>query len=296
MIPTLLLLVSWLLLLAGPVAAADWPVRDSREWTEVARFPAGGSTQALEVDNIFGSISVEASRGDEVRLAARETVRARNAAAVERARREVSLTFTEKRGALRLIVDGPFRRPDGSLEWRNDDYEVHYDIELQVPEQVDVELRTINAGDISVRGVSGDFVISNVNGGIELLGVAGGGRLRTTNGGIELRFADNPERPWSLKTLNGDLDVTFQPRLAADLRFQASNGDVYTDFEVTPRRLPPPEPRRRGGKLVIRREHAFGARVAAGGPEHRFETLNGDVYIRRADAVEGRDKGKEVAR
>jgi len=110
--------------------------------------------------------------------------------------------------------------------------------------------------------------------------VAGHGRAQTVNGGLDLIFARRPEGDCDFKTVNGDVDVTFPADLAADLSFKTFNGDVYTDFDYVPVARTRPAPVRRGGGTTWK-SLGPGARVGGGGPEISFDTLNGNVYIRK---------------
>jgi hypothetical protein len=49
-----------------------------------------------------------------------------------------------------------------------------------------------------------------------------------------------------------------------------------------PRELERSPPRRRDGHFVYEKGRSFGVRVADGGPELSFDTLNGNIYVRRA--------------
>ena len=121
----------------------------------------------------------------------------------------------------------------------------------------------------------------NVNGGIRLERVAGtGGEVRTVNGPILGTFLRVPTDSLSFDTVNGRIDVTFPPRLAADLTLTTNWGEIWSEFDVTPRPAPPPTRRREGGRLVIKTGPAT-LRVGTGGPEISFKTLNGDIFIRK---------------
>ncbi len=271
-----------LLMTALCVPAAE-PASESRTLTEIRTFSGSAGTRTVQVDNIFGSVTVVGGDGDEVRLIAEETITGDTAADVAEAKRDVELAIIEEGDAIRFLVDGPFRRPDGRIQWIDVDYTVAYEIELMVPRDVHLEVRTVNDGEISISGVTGALKVSNVNGGIEMFGVASGGEAVTVNGGIELQFAENPRDPWSLQTINGNLRAEFVDGLSADLRFKTFNGEVWSDFDATPRQLSRPQARKRDGHFVYKQDRSFGVRIADGGPELSFDTLNGDIFIRRAD-------------
>ena len=102
------------------------------------------------------------------------------------------------------------------------------------------------------------------------------------NGPISAVFERAPAAATSFKTVNGKIDVSFPQGLAADLSFKTLHGEIYTDFDSQPIASEPTQDRSRaGGKLVIRAGHGSAIRIGAGGPEYSFETLNGNVYVRK---------------
>ena len=66
----------------------------------------------LIVDNVWGSITVRGYDGATVEMVAEETVRAKTAARIEEARREVELEILKRDGEVELYVNGPFRCQD----------------------------------------------------------------------------------------------------------------------------------------------------------------------------------------
>ena len=133
------------------------------------------------------------------------------------------------------------------------------------------------------EGTSGDFKISNVNGGIEMKEVEGSGSVQTVNGPVKVTFARNPTRRTSFKSVNGTLDVSFRPGLNADVKMKTMNGGLFTDFPVTALPVAATQPERRNGKFVWQSNRMTGVRIGSGGPELSFETLNGDVLIKNRE-------------
>jgi hypothetical protein len=245
-----------------------------------------GTGKSLVIDNMWGDVTVTGTGGNEVRLVAEETIRARNEDRAERARREVSLRIIETVDGVVVCADGPFRDPDDCTEWAHErhrpepGYRVFYDIELQVPRDLALQVRTIE-GEINVSSIQGDFRVHGVNGGIEMSEIDGSGEAATVNGPVRVDFAGNPSEDCVFKTINGKIDVTFRSGLSADMRFETMNGDVSTDFEYE--LLPPGEVQRetRRGRTVWRLAPTTAIRVASGGPEFWFENINGNILIRR---------------
>jgi hypothetical protein len=234
------------------------------------------------VDNIFGSIVVEGHDRPTVEMVAEETVRARSRKAFDLARAEVMLDVRQDGNDVVLFVDGPFRDCRWGCDWSTD-YSVTYEFKIKVPYETDIDLKTVNDGEIRVTAVRGRFEVANVNGGVELNGIAGSGDATTVNGPVRIRFDENPGGDSNFRTINGTLDFAFQPDLSADLRFKTFNGEVWTDFAAEPLPLRPALEESRDGKWVIRTHDWSGVRVESGGPQLSFETLNGDILIRSAD-------------
>jgi hypothetical protein len=247
---------------------------------KVFQFTFPEKEKTVKIDNIFGSITIIGSKTAEARLEAQKVLRADSQDDLLKAEREVKLNMEEKDNQLDIYVDGPFRCRDGSVNWSDRDYIVAYDFTLQVPELTSLILKTVNDGDILVKNIKGEFTIRNVNGRIELQEIAGPVSCKTVNGRIRASFREDPLSACAFTTVNGDLDVSFSPKLAADFRLKTFNGQIYTDYPATylPGKSATPE-RSEKGRTIYRSDRFQGVRIGAGGPEIRMETLNGDITI-----------------
>ena len=110
--------------------------------------------------------------------------------------------MTQKGNTVEITVNGPFRCPNGSIQWSSEDrkYVVKYDLKVQVPEHADLRLKTVNDGNVVVRDVRGRLAIRNVNGRIDLERVAGSVDAQTVNGGIDALFTESPAEASQFKT------------------------------------------------------------------------------------------------
>ena len=160
-------------------------------------------------------------------------------------------------------------------------YEVTYDFDISVPPDCEVVASTVNRGDVQVSGTQGHFDISNVNGAISLTGLAGSGDVHTVNGSVKAEFARNPQEACSFRTINGQVDVTFQPGLSADLMLKSFNGSIYSDFDVETHAMRAAT-ETSNGKLVYRSNQFSAARVGQGGAELKFDSLNGNIRLHQA--------------
>jgi DUF4097 and DUF4098 domain-containing protein YvlB len=266
-----------------------------RNWTAEAREPfhyAFSNDKTLDVDNVNGTIQVIGDNGNTIRAEGERIVRAEDQQAIDRAKRaadkEVKLDVNEKDGTAQFYVNGPFRdnghsSDDHGFHIHSDEheYEVTYNFIIHVPRDTGLRLRTVN-GEVKTEETSGKFDIRGVNGSVSMTGVAGYGTLHTVNGRTSISFRESPKMASDFQTVNGTIEASFPPNLSADLRFKTLNGQAYTDFDASA--LLPSTAQagnRRNGKFVYRTNHTSSVRIGAGGPELSFETLNGDIRIKK---------------
>lgn len=276
------------LLALFPIALlAGWPLSlDWRDWQYQDRetiqksFAASGSGKVV-VDNVSGFVHVTGYDGNRIEINVQKEARAESQPALDRSKREVKLDIDQSGGTVRLYVDGPWRSHNG-MNYRGDQYygyHVNYDFEIRVPRAAAVDLKTINNGDIEVKGTSGDYAVHGLNGGIDMEGISGSGVVHTLNGKVKVAFARNPRHDCDFHTLNGTLDIYFQPPLNADLYFHTLNGGVYADFDVAPMGTQVRADGSYSGYLYRRSHRNNSGRAGSGGPALNFHTLNGAIRL-----------------
>lgn len=254
--------------------------------TETIRntYPVAGAVgqREIEVDNVFGSVEVVGTAGDQVQLVVNKTIYAESDAKLANAKKEVTLDVKQDGDTLRFYVNGPFRcNCDGGCNnWgRDPGYSVKMDFQLQVPNRMKFKLKTVNSGNIKVSGVAGDFIVRNVNGSISMTDVAGSGAATTVNGGVTVSFRENPKENSEFKSINGNVVLHFAKQLSADFRFKTFNGGVYSDFPMTGLPQKQAAAEKKNGRFVYKSDRFTGGRVGSGGPEIKIENLNGDIRV-----------------
>jgi hypothetical protein len=275
-----------ILLPTALLAAATLAQADLTETTTIENSLAVDDGELVViVDNVFGSIRVTGHDRSSVELTAVETIRGDLQSDLDRARAENELRTEQEPGRVAFRVRRIGDNGQCDCNWRRwDDYVLKYDIELRVPRDAAIDLSTVNEGEILVDGVRGAFDVSNVNGEVRMTGLRGAGSVHTVNGKIETRFEQAPAAATSFKTVNGRIEAKFPDNLAADFDLKTMHGEIFTDFEVEPLvRDAETERSRDGGSLVIRSRRSNSVRVASGGPTYSFETLNGDILIRKVE-------------
>lgn len=278
--------LAYALALAGlaPDALALTHRETTTETFELA--PVDGK-RTLIVDTVWGAIRVVGRQGagDRIEMKLTKKLEAPTERWLERARNEVKLEQFRQPGELELFVDGPWRDRDDRYEWADNssdvEYEAIYDFELTVPTDTDVRVRTVLDGNVEVIGVDGEHSLSNVTGDVRFRDVRGSGRFKTVSGSVEGNLIGRPTGPSRWKTVSGDLDVRLTPDLDADLVLTTKWGEIWSEYNVEPLPTLPARSERKKGKFVIKSDTGARFRVGAGGPELQFETLSGDIRVRK---------------
>ena len=85
----------------------------------------------------------------------------------------------------------------------------------------------------------------------------------------------------TLKTINGDVKINFQPDLSADFWLKTFTGDAFSDFPVSYLPSRPGKEARKNGKFVYKSNNTTGLRIGKGGPEIKMDTMTGDILIEK---------------
>lgn len=281
------LLISLVLYSTCQVSAAQ---QFKEKITKKLSFKNPSSANILIVENINGPISVEGYSGNKILLEAELTLKAKSVGSLERAKEEITLDLIENEDSLTVYIKGPFEfkenragRRQYNINHNNIDYSFRFDFTIKVPEAANLLLSTVNQGDIQVSKVSGKLHLFNVNGALIAENVAAEVDARTVNGNIEVSHIKSPVQQSSYKTLNGNVVISYPESLSADLKYKNTNGSFYTDFAISkylPARI---EKNIKTGQkstaYKIEKNHAI--RIGSGGPELYFETMNGDIIVKK---------------
>jgi hypothetical protein len=255
-------------------AAGSQTVRRTLQWS------GEGRQRLLELSNINGPVRIVGEDRKDVSVVATRTVM-REARSGEPA---PDMDFREE--ADRLLVCGDATHCGCHLDWprgqrrEEDRARVRVEFEVRVPRAATLDVCTVNGGVLSVEGTEGAYTLHHVNGDLQMIRMRGAGEASTVNGDLDASFSAPPTARSLFKTVNGHVAVTLPPSLSADLRLKTLNGGLYTDFDTTP--IPVATTgERQHGRFVFRSNSYASVRVGSGGPELTFETLNGDIQVRK---------------
>lgn len=269
------------LCLAAALQAA-WPIDERETIRQTHPFAS-----TVEVRNVNGGIRVTGYNGNQIELVANKRIQAKTQEALEQAKREVRLEVQPTGGRLKVCIDGVWNNcSDGQNRGcRGDcerDYSVSFDFELRVPLAVALELRSVNGG-VRASGVDGAVLAKTVNGGVTLDSLGGAAKAETVNGGLHVAFRRTPNEPFAAKTVNGSIEVAFPRNLNATLKFRTVHGQVFTNLPTSAVTNEAPTVELSNGRRRIRGNERFSVRVGGGGPEHSFETVNGNIQVKESE-------------
>ena len=243
--------------------------------------------KAVAICNLNGSAKVEGYAGDKVIIDIDETITADDQQGLDDAKKEFKLGFEQQADSLMAYTAEPYDTRPHRRYYDNEDRHIAYEVKLEytvkVPHNVSLYVSTVNHGHITVKDVYGELKINNVNGSIEITNAKGATKAHTVNGPVIVSYLSIPPEASSYYTVNGEMNITYPAALSADLEFKSMNGQFYTDFdnaEVMPSKVVKTASDH-GGTTVYKLNKASDVRIGAGGKTFKFETLNGNIYIKK---------------
>lgn len=275
-----------LLLLSGAAVRAQDKVAKTQIHREFT-LSGAAARSTLALYNIFGAVTVQGYAGSQVVVEATRTITAPDAATLATGQQEAQLGFEQRGDSVVVYTAAPYdsrpnRANSRNLHGHKDiAYGYQFDFVVKVPYQMGLHVSTVNNGALLVQDVTGPLHVFNVNGAITLRHAQGATEARTVNGNVEASYAASPPGASSYYTINGQIKVQYPASLGANLHFRSMHGELYTDFP-NPEMLPVQVTKNqqdRGSGTVYKLTKDTAVRIGKGGPDLRFETLNGDVTI-----------------
>lgn len=249
---------------------------------------ANTSRAILFIYNISGFIKVEGYAGNKVLLEMDKTISGDDDKTLELGKKEFKLGFDQKMDTVMAYIAAPYdSRPKRNWQHNENDRNIEYNCKVnftvKVPYGTNLHISTVNDGAITVENVSGTLNISNVNEGISVKNAKGTTVAHTVNGNVSVNYLSNPPEASSYLTINGDIRISYQSGFSADLTFKSMHGDFFTDFTEA-KMLPATTTKSqdsKGREAVYKLNTITTVRFGKGGKTFKFETLNGNVYIKK---------------
>jgi len=213
--------------------------------------------------------------------------------------KEVVVSYNQRQGSKDKHVDrdeseGLRRLPNtnSGLEVREDNNNITIktstfsraaDLNIQVPHNFSLKLKTLNEGQITVEEVNGELDIDNLNGNIFLRNVSGTASASTLNGNIVAIFRKvMPNMPMAFSSLNGKIDVSLPANAKFNAKLKTDNGEIFTDFDMDMDKnyRTVQKENLSSGQRIYLDKWMYGL-INGGGPEMLFKNFNGNIYIRK---------------
>ncbi len=159
------------------------------------------------------------------------------------------------------------------------------DLDIRIPYHFALRLKTYHNGKIHVKNVSGEMEVSNMNGDVLLEEISGSAVVNTIDGHITVTFVEvTPEIPMAFTSIEGKIDVTFPPDINASVKMKSDNGEIFSDFDIEmEKRKIQVDKSDQTGLYKVSLDEWVNGQINGGGPEILFKTLEGDIYIRKAE-------------
>ena len=106
-------------------------------------------------------------------------------------------------------------------------------------------------------------------------------KAHTVNGDIEVSYLNMPSEFGDFETINGDIEIFAPAKPNAVFSFNTKYGEVYSDFDFDKKLAPQMVSNKSRGGIKYKISGANRYQLGNGGPSMEFETLNGNVLIRK---------------
>jgi hypothetical protein len=235
-----------------------------------------GKPYSLKVHLVSGSIKVASYEGKDViiNVIPRDGDKEDESNAVENGMKRIST-----HGSYEVTA----KEADNNVTVNTGNPNKAIDLDLKIPQDVKLQIGTVNDGEVTVENVRGELEVNNVNDKITLTNISGSVVANTVNGDINVTFKTvDPKAPMSFSTLNGDVNVTLPADTKANLKLKSDNGDVFSDFDIdidkTPAKI---DKTTEPGLYKIKKDDWVSGKINGGGPEMMMKNMQGNIYVKK---------------
>lgn len=156
---------------------------------------------------------------------------------------------------------------------------------LEVPRKIALDVRQRFAGPITISEVDGSINIESNGGDISATGINGSVNASTNNGDITVELLSIPTpRVMLFYGIGGNVELRLPSDYEANLKLQASNGDILSDLSVSETDNPDqPKVKSQDGTFAYVAEGWTYAKLNSGGPRITVHVRYGDILLSRVN-------------
>ncbi|MDR9418162.1 hypothetical protein [Gracilimonas sp.] len=173
-----------------------------------------------------------------------------------------------------------FHRKKRNHSYDENELNFEFNLQIKIPREMTSELSTINGKEVSITGMFNGASAGNINGNVFVSEVRGPVKAKTINGDVKVEYAEAPSGEADFGTINGSIEVIAPKNLSALVTFKSLRGELYTDFEQI-KHVSNRKKRNTDGMKRFSIDVSDAIQFGEGGPELRFELLNGNAYIKK---------------
>ena len=186
-------------------------------------------------------------------------------------------TQSLKTGAYSVEVEERDNHISVDTDWRAN----KVTLVARVPRNANLELSTVNNGEIIASNIDGKLVLENVNGPITATNINGSVIAESVNDDITVSFSGiSADQAMSFTSINGTLNLGLPATAGVELHIDSAEGEIVSDFEVDVQPSKPIMSREEGRHGVeVTVESVIVAKINGGGTVIKLKTLNGNINI-----------------
>jgi hypothetical protein len=152
-----------------------------------------------------------------------------------------------------------------------------------IPDKVKLSIHDIHA-EVNTRYIvknfKGEAEIMALNSQVNMSNISGPVVANSTNGNVEIVFSKmTPEKPNSILSVNGYVDVTLPKDTKADLELNTVNGEAYTDWDI---QVDKDASSAMSMGLAEMNMFNVAGKINGGGIPISIQSVNGDIYLRKS--------------
>ena len=189
-------------------------------------------------------------------------------------------TQSLKTGAYSVEVEERDNHISVDTDWRAN----KVSMVARVPRNANLELSTVNNGEIIASNIDGNLVLENVNGPITATNINGSVIAESVNDDITVSFSGiSADQAMSFTSVNGTLNLGLPANAGVELHIDSAEGEIVSDFEVDVQPSKPIMSREEGRHGVeVKVESVIVAKINGGGTVIKLKTLNGNINITKS--------------
>ncbi len=128
----------------------------------------------------------------------------------------------------------------------------------------------------NISSMMDEITITCLNADVNVSQIIGPLVLNATNGSAEVKYQSlKTDRPVSIVSVNGFVDLTLPANTKANITMNSVNGEAFTDFDIKTEE-DAPTMSMPGMNMIL-----VNGSINGGGTEININSINGDIYLRK---------------